>query len=67
MQLNLDATTGRCGSDYPAQFFRVEVWTTGSRVADFTTQSEAAAFAISHARAIGCRYDHNVATMNIAR
>lgn len=62
MQLNLD-TLGRIAADCPATFFRVETWSTGKRVADFTTQTEAEAFAISDAREAGCRYDHKVATI----
>jgi hypothetical protein len=64
MQLKLD-TMGRIAADYPATFYRVENWTTGRRVADFATKSEAEAFAISDARATGCRYDHSVATMRV--
>jgi hypothetical protein len=64
MQLNLDHM-GRIAADYPATFYRVETWTTGRRVADFTTEAEAAAFAIADARATGCRYDHKVATVKV--
>lgn len=45
-------------------FFRVERWS-GSFVADFATKAEADDFAISDARANGCRYDHKVSTVTL--
>ncbi len=53
---------GTIPSDRAKTFFRVESWNTGSFIADFATQSEAQDFAISDARANGCRYDHKVST-----
>lgn len=49
-------------NDRQKTFFRVESWNTGSFIADFATKAEAQAFAISDARARGCRYDHKVST-----
>lgn len=53
---------GTIPSDRAKTFYRVESWNTGSFIADFATKAEAQAFAISHARANGCRYDHKVST-----
>jgi hypothetical protein len=53
-------------SDRAKTFYRVESWNTGSFIADFASQSEAKSFAISDARAKGCRYDHKVCTMRMA-
>jgi len=62
MQLHLD-NHSHIPANYPAVWFRVESWSTGRYVADFTSHPEAAAFAISHAKEFGCRYDHKVSTM----
>lgn len=66
MQLNLDPL-GRIPEDYPPRFFRVSYWSSGMRVADFSTDGEAAAFAIADARAQKCRYDHKVSVWHRAR
>lgn len=66
MQLQLDAM-GRITADFPAVFFRVSTWAVERRVADFTNEDEAKMFAITDAREKGCRYDHKVSTMKIAR
>lgn len=63
MQINLDKF-GRLPEGCPTVFYRVEAWA-GSRIADFTTHGEAAAFAIADAQAKGCRYDHKVSKMTI--
>lgn len=55
-------TLGTIPSDRAKTFYRVESWNTGSFIADFATKAEAQAFAISDARANGCRYDHKVST-----
>jgi hypothetical protein len=52
-------------SDRAKTFYRVESWNTGSFIADFATQAEAKSFAISDARANGCRYDHKVSTCTL--
>jgi hypothetical protein len=64
MQIQLDRF-GRLPVSCPAVFFRVETWMDNRRVADFTTEAEAAAFAIDDAKARGFRYDHKVACMNL--
>jgi hypothetical protein len=48
-------------------FYRVETWSGGVFVADFALRSQAEEFAISDARAKGCRYDHKVSQMRFAR
>ena len=65
MKLNLN-NLGRISAEYPKTFFRVEKWSNGARVADFTTEAEAAAFAIENAREVGCRYDHKVCRMSLS-
>ena len=55
-------TIGTIPSNRAKTFYRVESWNTGSFIADFATKAEAQAFAISDARANGCRYDHKVST-----
>ena len=55
-------TLGTIPSDRAKTFYRVESWNTGSFIADFATKAEAQTFAISNARANGCRYDHKVST-----
>ena len=45
-------------------FYRVESWN-GRFIADFALKSQAEEFAISDARAKGCRYDHKVCTMRM--
>jgi hypothetical protein len=64
MQLHLDQL-GCITKEYPRRFYRVSKWSNDLRVADFTTQSEAHAFAIKDAKETGCKYDHKVSTMNI--
>ena len=66
MQLQLDAM-GRITTDFPAVFYRVSTWANERRVADFTNEDEAKIFAIKDANESGCRYDHKVSTMKIAR
>lgn len=53
--------------DYPRTFYRVEDWINGKRIADFTSLSEATAFAINDARKTGCRHDHKVCTVRLTR
>jgi hypothetical protein len=64
MRLHLDANRN-IPSTYPKSFFRVETWRTGSYVADFTSEAEASAFAIQHAKDTGCRYDHKVSRVHM--
>ncbi len=64
MRLHLDHL-GRCGSDHPCQFWRVETWRTGSRVADFTSPTEAHAFAMADTKERGFRELHKVCQMTI--
>lgn len=64
MRLHLDANQNIPPS-YPRVFFRVETWATGRYVADFTTEREALAFAISDAKQAGCRYDHKVSRVHM--
>lgn len=47
---------------YPPIFYRVTKWA-GYWYADFRSKAEAASFAVSDARASGCRFDHAVAIM----
>jgi len=65
MRLHLDANRN-IPSTHPKSFFRVETWNTRSYVADFTTEAEALAFAIQHAKDTGCRYDHRVSRVYMA-
>lgn len=65
MQINLTAI-GNIADNAPKTFFRVECWRIGRRIADFTNQAEAQAFAIKHARDNGYRFDHKVATIRLA-
>ena len=51
--------------DRNAVFYRVETWKGGHFVADFALKSQAADFAISDARAKGCRYDHKVSQIKL--
>ena len=66
MELHLDKF-GRIAEGTPEVFFRVETWLTGMRLADFTTEAEASAFAIADAAAKRCRYDHKVSCIVIAQ
>ena len=66
MEINLDKM-GRIAEGTPAVFFRVETWNTSARVADFTTEGEAAAFAIADASAKRCRFDHKVSRITMVR
>ena len=64
MRLELD-DLGMIPATWPKTFFRVEMYLTGSRVADFTTRGEAGRFAITDARERGCRYDHRIIQMTL--
>lgn len=52
--------------DRVAVFYRVETWKGCHFVADFALRSQAEQFAISDARAKGCRYDHKVSQMKMS-
>lgn len=67
MRIYPDPITGHMTADYPPTFYRVSTWGRNYFVADFTKQSEAAAFAISDAKERGCRYDHAVSEMHLIR
>ena len=45
-------------------FYRVESWS-GKFIADFALKTQAEEFAISDARAKGCRHDHKVLQMRM--
>lgn len=65
-RLNID-TLGRVPASRVAVFYRVETWTNGRPVADFTLKSEADHFAVADARAKGCRHDHKVSKVRLSR
>lgn len=56
---------GTIPNDRQYVFYRVEEYKGGHFVADFALKSQAESFAISDARAKGCRYDHKVSTVKI--
>lgn len=56
---------GMIPASYPKTFYRVETWSGGHYVADFTTAGEAYSYAIAHDKERGCRFDHRVAQMHL--